>query len=141
MKISSVKVFDPDLTSKSRGLPDLKMHKNPKQKAPRPDARKHTLEEAKPKKVINKEEESNLKKTVLKKSTLERHLARIEQTLDPHTSGRKQALPNPQSNHQEDLDMDQRLDTIEDLNAWIDEMQGRTDVEDEFGPLDRGPHF
>jgi len=67
---TALKVFDKDLTSKGRDLPDLKIHKDPKERAPRLDKRKHTLEEAKPKKVINKEEEPNLRKTVLKKSAL-----------------------------------------------------------------------
>ena len=81
MKVS-VKVFDRELSSKGRDLPDLRgpadSGKASGDSAPRADAKKHSLEEARPSKVINREEEADLRKSVLKRSgVLKKHLARI----------------------------------------------------------------
>ena len=67
----AIKVFDRELSGKGRDLPELKMHKSPKQRAPRESAQTHKLPEAKYKQVINQEEEKDLRKTVLKKSARE----------------------------------------------------------------------
>jgi len=136
MKIASIKVFDPDLTSKGRDLPDLKMHGDTKEKAPRPDARKHTLEEARPKKQITREEEPSLRKTVLKE-----HQAKV---LEAQLNRIHKALPNPVEDGMEDRDHQQRLESIADLDAWLDEIGlGIKDSEDEFGSnnSDQGSHF
>ena len=127
-------IFDRDLTSKGRDLPELHQKGTQKRKdpgapvrAPRPDAKKHLLPEAKNPNPLDEP------KIVLKKSSL------------------KIARPVPIESMQEDQDMKFRSENIQntmsDLDSYlsdeekdlIDYNQGRQEWEDEFGtshPLD-----
>jgi len=120
MILTAVKIFDRDLNSKGRDLPAVKMipkRKDPtsKERSPRPDQRTHLIEEAKGAKEINAKEKDP--KTILKRSSVV-----------------KIALPNHSQDVTEDRDMVQRDQSINDLDAWIAELnQGKEDWETEFG--------
>ena len=121
MILTATKIFDKDLSSKGRDLPAVNLKrkkKDPaaKERAPRMDQRTHLLDEVKGKKQINKEEEPNLKKTVLKRGSF------------------KEALPNLSQDNTEDQDMLQRNQTMNELDSWLASMnQGRQEWNDEFG--------
>ena len=109
-----IKVYDPDLTGKGRDVPAVAIKTKKKDpaapvRAPRPDQKSHLLEEAKPQKLINKEEKEP--KIVLKKSAV---------------------------NHSQDIteegDDKFRQQAIADLDSWMLELNhGKQDWEDEFG--------
>jgi hypothetical protein len=120
MRVVAVTVFDRELNSKGRDLPDLKMHKGPKQRGPHEYARKHILEEGKGQKAINHEQEADLRQSVIHKmSSLKAQLKRISAS-----SGLKYGF---WSNDGEGND----FEDTEDLDAWLERIhQEREDSRD-----------